>query len=441
MFSDHSALTYILNSKRPVVTNRLERLVRALNRFNFSIYYLPGQKMHVADVLSRLAGRDIDPPDKVIPISFNALKNLPPRRTLPQRTRQPPHQQLFTIDKLKPSQIPSCYKPQQAQSLQTQKTTQTTTRSDKRSTSLPSCSRRQKDTHFPLTPPISQSNIDTPINISQVPDDHTLFSPSTSVTLSTPIVNRPIMHKPNLQRTLFSPIPPRSQSLLPKPPPAPQTPDTSTPPCTTLNNPLLDIPHTLPPVDLPPPQQESLETYRPPEKYLYCKPLPVLQHSSNLNLFTRHIPKQKDIEDFLKILRAKVLHSYSLPLLASEIQQAYKTSSAFKNIYQYITTNMLPSNKRLQRSVISNAENYIVADGLLFRLYETYRNKQLIRRCLLVIPEMYEHVIFQHYHDSLLGAHYGPLNTFYTIQDKYYIHNLFDKINKYVSSCNECQKQ
>ena len=84
--------------------------------------------MHVADVLSRLAGHDIDPPDKVIPISFNALKNLPPQRTLPQRTRQPHHLQLFTIDKLKPSQIPSCYKPQQAQSLQTQKTTQTTTR-------------------------------------------------------------------------------------------------------------------------------------------------------------------------------------------------------------------------------------------------------------------------------------------------------------------------
>ena len=34
---DHSALTYILNSKRPIVTNRLDRLVRALHKFNFSI--------------------------------------------------------------------------------------------------------------------------------------------------------------------------------------------------------------------------------------------------------------------------------------------------------------------------------------------------------------------------------------------------------------------
>ena len=102
---------------------------------------------------------------------------------------------------------------------------------------------------------------------------------------------------------------------------------------------------------------------------------------------------------------------------------------------------MLPSNKRAQRSIIANADNYIVAEGLLFRLQETYRNKQHIHRCLLVIPETYEHVIFHHYHDSLLGAHYGPLNTFYTIREKYYIHNLFDKINKYVASCSECQKQ
>ena len=72
---DHSALTYILNSKRPIVTKCLDRLVRALNKFNFSIYYLPGKKMHVADVLSHLAGHDIHPLDKVIPISFNALKN------------------------------------------------------------------------------------------------------------------------------------------------------------------------------------------------------------------------------------------------------------------------------------------------------------------------------------------------------------------------------
>ena len=102
---------------------------------------------------------------------------------------------------------------------------------------------------------------------------------------------------------------------------------------------------------------------------------------------------------------------------------------------------MLLSNKRAQRSIIANAENFIVADGLLFHLQESVRNKQKIHRCLLVIPETFEHVVLHHYHDSLLGAHYGPLHTFYTIRDKYYMHNMFDKINRYVSSCEHCQKQ
>ena len=31
-------------------------------------------------------------------------------------------------------------------------------------------------------------------------------------------------------------------------------------------------------------------------------------------------------------------------------------------------TNTLPPNRRLQRSIIANADNYIVADGLLFKI-------------------------------------------------------------------------
>ena len=33
--------------------------------------YLPGNKMHIADILSRLAGKDLEPSDQLIPISFN----------------------------------------------------------------------------------------------------------------------------------------------------------------------------------------------------------------------------------------------------------------------------------------------------------------------------------------------------------------------------------
>ena len=76
VYCDHSALAHIFKSKKKTATTRIERLIEHLHRFNFSIYYLPGQKMHIADLLSRLAGKDLDPPDRVIPISFNAMQSL-----------------------------------------------------------------------------------------------------------------------------------------------------------------------------------------------------------------------------------------------------------------------------------------------------------------------------------------------------------------------------
>ena len=78
-FCGHSAITYILTSKKKIATRKIQKVLEQLMQFNFSIYYLPGSKMHIADMLSRLAGKDLNPPDKVIPISFNAMQSSQPR--------------------------------------------------------------------------------------------------------------------------------------------------------------------------------------------------------------------------------------------------------------------------------------------------------------------------------------------------------------------------
>ena len=69
--------------------------------------------------------------------------------------------------------------------------------------------------------------------------------------------------------------------------------------------------------------------------------------------FTRHIPKQTDIEKFLEILKAKVTKSYDLSVSASELVKEYPNSPAFNSIYSYITQNVLPKDKRSQRMVIA----------------------------------------------------------------------------------------
>ena len=59
---------------------------------------------------------------------------------------------------------------------------------------------------------------------------------------------------------------------------------------------------------------------------------------------------------------------------------------------------------------------------------------------LLVIPEKYEPIIFHTYHDSLLAVHQGPFRTAMTIRQKFFIHNLMNKVKRYIEACHICLK-
>ena len=59
---------------------------------------------------------------------------------------------------------------------------------------------------------------------------------------------------------------------------------------------------------------------------------------------------------------------------------------------------------------------------------------------LLVIPEKYKPIIFNTYHDSLLAGHQGPFRTAMTIRQKFFIHNLMNKVKKYIEACHICLK-
>ena len=290
-FCDHSAITYILTSKKKIATRRIQKLIEQLMQFNFSIYYLPGSKMHIADMLSRLAGKDLDPPDKVIPISFNAMQSSQPRRCSP-RIKKQVIQTSYPAGKI--DRTLSTYQPQVLL---------------KR---LPEV--LNKDTHI--------SKIDTYLKADQskpkdiVPKPKIIYQSNSCNTNSFPSMQSPT-GRINQKKVSHSILP---QDKL------------------TLINPTIQIPNTLPPIEVPPPQTQNIETYRSPENFLYNKPLPVLKDSKELNVFSRHIPKQKEIDEFLAVLKAKVTKEYKLPLLAQSIINAYPQSPAFREhlpVYHY----------------------------------------------------------------------------------------------------------
>ena len=54
--------------------------------------------------------------------------------------------------------------------------------------------------------------------------------------------------------------------------------------------------------------------------------------------------------------------------------------------------------------------------------------------------EKYEPIIFNMYHDSLLAGHQGPYCTAMTIRQKFFFHNLMNKVKRYIEACHTCLK-
>ena len=85
----------------------------------------------------------------------------------------------------------------------------------------------------------------------------------------------------------------------------------------------------------------------------------------------------------------------------------------------------------------TECKDYLVIDDVLFRI-KIPKDKSLEQSLLLLIPESYVATILYQYHDSLLAGHQGVTRMYLTLKEKFYAHNLFNSIRKYVQSCHTC---
>ena len=128
-----------------------------------------------------------------------------------------------------------------------------------------------------------------------------------------------------------------------------------------------------------------------------------------------------------------MIHGLELPIQAQDIVKEYQTSTHFCYIYHYITDGKLPSGAKAQACIQAEALNYMVINSFLLRI-DTCKDKDLDKEnsFLLVIQEKY--------HDSLLARHQGPYRTAKTIRQKFFIHNLMNKVKRYIEACHTCLK-
>ena len=160
-----------------------------------------------------------------------------------------------------------------------------------------------------------------------------------------------------------------------------------------------------------------------------------------LSIIRKHIPGQSDIDKIVKNIELHVIHQLELPIQTQDLIKAYQMSTCFCDVYCYITDGKLPSGTKAQACIWAETLNYVAINSFLFRI-DTHKDKDRDKgnSFLLVIPEKYNPIIFQTFHNSVLAGHQRPYRTAITIRQKFFIHNLSDTQKWYTEACNICLK-
>ena len=116
----------------------------------------------------------------------------------------------------------------------------------------------------------------------------------------------------------------------------------------------------------------------------------------------------------------------------------------FKAMYMYKTTGEVPDDAKQARTLVAEASQYEVINGLLYHFYSPRsrglpKEERFVKQ--LALPKVLRDDILRSYHDSLAGGgHQGHERTFAAIRLKYYWPKMYDEIGKYVQSCLLCQQ-
>ena len=210
---------------------------------------------------------------------------------------------------------------------------------------------------------------------------------------------------------------------------------------TRNENPLKKLERIDKPLTIKQDQQEKqvINTIREVLPEIYTPAHLLIPPQDKLSLFRKHIPKQQEIDALLKNLCKHMLHNLMANLDTKDLIESYTKSLRYREIYNYIADGRLPGNAITQKKIAGEAANYVVVNGLLFKIAQHKESGKLTHYLLLVIPEKFEANILNMYHNSLLAMHQGPYCTFLTMRKQFYFPNMLPKIQKYIEACTLCQ--
>ena len=463
---DHAAVAQIMKAKTEPATTRIMRLLDRLSAYSFNLYYVKGRDMILSDYLSRHRQKDLDP-SELIPVSFCCLKAY--RSLIADKigedifcvkTRASAKASGEIIGEVHGAEKPSDpnYKPEHQSKSKLPSVTgklspiktirkpilQTPAKLTPKGLATPKAVRIQSHTSndLPVTEP-DPTPKKTPVMV------HGGARPKTprmeGTPLAYPIIKPPHSHTQSLTpRRILSSTPSGGNGEIGKRSELIRNTEERRRRLEEKREILEEqnrkIFHPTPIEGIDVGVTEWLETLDPeirnPTEEDFVLP-PLLESLlDKAKMAYKFLPKQGDIDRLISKINKKVLRDANLFVDLRDLKAAYLTSPHFRDIYLYLLQNRLPLGKGAARRPDQNARNYLILDGLLFKILDDGEGNL---DTVLCIPTSKVHILLNAYHSSILGGHTGITKCYHTISQRFYCPNLAENLRAYITGCHVCQ--
>ena len=173
-----------------------------------------------------------------------------------------------------------------------------------------------------------------------------------------------------------------------------------------------DVPEVDPNMELPLHETSVEAMFRPPEITDFTLPPTLGEQVKGKPLIAKTMPRQSEINNLMKHLNRKILSKTRFPSSLKDLEAAYCSSEAFKDIYQFLRFNKLPTSRRLAKRIEASAQDYYVLGSILFK-YIPQKSGEI--DAVMCIPPSKLDFILDMYHGTLIGGHQGMNKTMRTL--------------------------
>ena len=448
LYCDHSALVHIMNGKKEPPTLRLKKLIENLSDFKFDIKFLRGKYMFVSDFLSRHPDSEESCNDPIIPVAF-----------LMKEIELPQHSPKFLdwLNIMLDSREMVAYKESPFKECKCERIMNMNEPFQVLTRSMAKTVKADVPAMYPLNgdhkkPEKSQIGIievkdteevgqgEVPIVPNQQPDIEDNIMAEIDIVNIPDIVSRPVVQNvPKVNMTGLQ-VPPVLNEPIPMKPVKKATSMINYDQILTPVNIDVTLKGQLPPFDMEKSFeaiQTSVEQY-PDLESLFREDKPLLKPGTEISLFMKHIPKQKELDKFVNYLKQRVIHDCNVPLSVKELKAEYHVDPYFKDIVKYLEKDYCRYVGKAQTVFKMQCEDYVLVNGLLFKIRYGKEDKGE-PSMVLCIPEKYIPTVLYQYHTPLLAGHPGVIKLYDTIKQRYYFPGMFNLVREFVECCLECQ--